>query len=259
MIIKGLKLFLFLITVALLISCNKAEKESINSSQNTLNWAGSYRGVIPNYDNQGVYVELELTDTLTYIKSTKQSGTNDRLVTIDGTFTWSKDGNSIILESDSETKNSILKIEKNRVLWENITGTENVESELENYVMTKVPGILFEREWIVKKISNQYINVRPTINSMYAYINFSSEENKIYGFSGCNFFNAYYHLNGQEISFTPIKSTKMVGPNINIESELFRKLRETNQFEIIDDELFFKNEQGIHLITATAKAKKIVK
>jgi heat shock protein HslJ len=252
MIVTRLKVILLLITVLFLVSCNKSGKEDLNNSKNSLNWSGSYRGVIPNLHNHGVYIELELTEGLTFTRRTKQFGTKDEVATIKGTFTWAEDGGSIILESDFESQNSILMVEKNKVIWKNIKGIEYSDDEISNYVLSKVPRILFEKEWIITQVSGEYINVRPTDNSEYVYINFSSDENKIFGYGGCNYFEAYYFLTGNEISFTPIKATKMTGANIKIESELFTNLKNTQKFEIIDSELFLKNEQGIHLIIANA-------
>ena len=250
------KFLLVSVTILLILACTKENTIDTHTSKISLDWAGYYQGVTPKYDNQGVYTDLELRDDLTFTKRTKRLGQEKKLTSISGTFSWSSDGNSIVLESDFEAKNSILSVQENRLVWQNIQGIEIGESERENYVLTKIPGILMEREWVIKKMSDDFINIVPKGENDHIYIFFDGDENKVYGFGGCNFFHASYHLVDNEIAFTPILSTKMAGPNINIENRFFNILRETRKYEIVGNELYFINDKGLHLMLAVTKDKK---
>jgi len=107
-----------------------------------------------------------------------------------------------------------------------------------------------------KDIQISFINILPQGDNDHINIYFDSKENRVYGFGGCNFFRASYHLVDNEITFTPIISTKMAGPNIDMENRFFRILRETKKYEIVGNKLYFMNENGLHLMEAVAKSEK---
>lgn len=251
-----IKLLILFIIALVILSCAKEPNIDINNSRDTVEWAGYYQGVIPKDDNQGTYTDIELKEDLTFIKRTKKVGQEEKLMTINGTFSWSKDGNSILLESDYESNSSTLIVQENRLVWKNIQAREIAENERENFVLTKIPGILMEKKWVIKKISDTTINIIPKDENDQIYIFFASDENKVYGFGGCNFFRAYYHLVDNEISFTPVISTKMAGPNIAIENRFFSALKEIKKYEIVGNELYFMNENGLHLMAAVARNEK---
>lgn len=251
-----IKLFFLVIMLFLLISCAKKEVEASNSSRKTLDWAGTYCGVVPNYDNLGTYIELELNEDLTFTKRVKKQGTSDELKTVKGTITWSKDGNSMVLDSYAEVESSVLLVKKDMVQWKKINEIEFDDELVENNTLAKSPKDLLGKEWIITRIYNEFINVRPTENNEYIYLTFSKEENKVNGFGGCNYFMVYYHMINNDIKFMPIRSTNMTGPNIDIEKDLFDVLSKTRKYEIIDNELYLSDEKGIHLLVANAVTKK---
>lgn len=250
------RLLMLFVILLLLLGCAKESNIDSHNSQIALDWAGYYQGVIPKYDNAGTYIDLELKDDLTFIKRTKRLSEEDKLTTISGVFEWSEDGNSIILESDYESRNSTLTVQENRLVWQNLQGIEIAEQDRENYILTKIPGILKEKEWVVRKISNDFINIVPQGDNNHIYIFFDSDENKVYGFGGCNFFRASYHLIDNEIAFTPVLSTMMAGPNLDIENKFFQTLRNTVKYEIVGNELYFKDENGLQLMVAEVKKEK---
>jgi heat shock protein HslJ len=243
--------------VLVLVACAQEKKVDDHNSRLSLDWAGFYQGTIPQSDNKDVYTDLELKEDQTFIKRSKKLDKDERLMVASGIFTWTEDGNSIILESDYESHNSMLKVQENRLVWQDIQGTIINEADNDNYVLTKIPGILKEREWQVTKIADAPVNIIRQGNNNHIYIYFDSDEKRVYGFGGSNFFRASYHLVDNEIAFTPILSTKMAGPNSEIENKFFKVLRETRKYEIVGNELYFMNENGLHLLVAeTKKGKK---
>ena len=249
MLLKRNLLLLLLILLAVL-GCTQKKPDNAHNSQNALDWQGFYQGIIPNSDANGTYTDIELKEDLTFIKRTKEPGEDEKLFVAEGTFTWSKDGSKIVLESDAESRTSTLVVQENRLVWSNIQGKTIDKKDQEDYVLSQIPGIVVEKEWMVTKIKNKSAKITPIGDNLYAYFHFSNDENKFYGFSGCNFFRASFHIKGNELSFTPIASTMMAGPNLEIESDLFQGLDNVKSFEIKGSYLYLSDEANNVIITA---------
>lgn len=92
-----------------------------HTSQTSLDWAGVYTGVFPCADCEGIEVELELKDNLTYIAKYTYLGKpeGDNTLTNEGPFTWNDDGNSISLQAEGEPsqykvgENLLFKLDEN--------------------------------------------------------------------------------------------------------------------------------------------------
>lgn len=250
------KLYLLIImSVLVLLQACKSDKviEQADSSRRSLDWTGYYQGLILQGDNEGTYIDLELHEDSTFVKREKKLNSEDKLIAINGTFSWSEDGNDIILTSDFEAYNSILKVEKQHLIWKK-RQNENILAEKSNdYILTKIPGLLLEREWVITSIANIDVHLSPKGNNEHINIFFASDENKAYGFGGCNFYRTSYHLIDNELAFTPIMATKMAGPNINIENKFFANLQKVKKYQIVDKELYLSDENGLNIIKAKLK------
>lgn len=109
-----------------------------HNAQTSLDWKGTYEGVLPCADCEGIKTELELNDDNTYELETEYLGAKEELKeTQKGTFIW-VDGNNIQLEGlKDENASKMYKIEENKVRFLNKDGSL-VEGELaEHYVLTK--------------------------------------------------------------------------------------------------------------------------
>ena len=73
-------------------------------------------------------------------------------------------------------------------------------------------------------------------------IQFDSETKKVSGFSGCNQFFGNYNVEGNNISFSPLGSTKMFCQEEKnaIETKLMASLSNVNMFEIRRQAITFK-------------------
>jgi uncharacterized lipoprotein NlpE involved in copper resistance len=70
-----------------------------DNSQNSLDWQGTYKGVTPCADCEGIETELVLNKDLTYAIKTKYLGKGDGKVFEEkGSFVWDKTGGIISLE-----------------------------------------------------------------------------------------------------------------------------------------------------------------
>jgi len=70
----------------------------IHTSQNSLDWAGTYEGVLPCADCPGTESRLTLNHDGSYQLVTRSQGRQDAAKTVSGSFTWQADGNAIALD-----------------------------------------------------------------------------------------------------------------------------------------------------------------
>jgi heat shock protein HslJ/uncharacterized lipoprotein NlpE involved in copper resistance len=72
-----------------------------HTSQHSLDWAGTYEGLLPCAGCIGVLTTLRLESDGTYALSTRRLVRGEASATFQGRFTWSEDGGSIRLASDA--------------------------------------------------------------------------------------------------------------------------------------------------------------
>ena len=68
-----------------------------HTSRNSLDWAGTYTGVLPCADCAGLKTTLTIRSDSSYHLETRPLGQEDRLFVEQGTFTWMEGGNIIQL------------------------------------------------------------------------------------------------------------------------------------------------------------------
>ena len=132
---KGIILYLIAISI-LISSCNSSPKESSqeniqgiaseSNAQNSLDWSGTYEGILPCADCEGIKTVVKLNSDDTYHLSMEYID-RDFTYMDSGTFSWAENGNQIKLKGSQgdETKyfvseNKIIQLdyEGNRITGE---------------------------------------------------------------------------------------------------------------------------------------------
>lgn len=149
-----MKITLILCTTLLFISCKKEIKEveiktdsiskvaiekqlDAHNSQNSLDWQGTYKGVIPCADCEGIETEITLNADLTFTLKTKYLGKGDGKVFQEtGSFVWDKTGGIISLEG-LKGRPSQYKVGENRLIQLDMEGNVITGDLAEKYVLTK--------------------------------------------------------------------------------------------------------------------------
>ena len=100
---------------------------------------------------------------------------------------------------------------------------------------------LFDTKWSLKKVyTGQAIQAVDTK----AFIRFDKEKGSAGGNGSCNSFGSNSTINGHEVSFKNIFSTKMYCEAVQqIESSFFNRLERANRFEIKDNTLFLYHDK----------------
>lgn len=150
------KLILSLATVMLIIGCKNTPKkegsepipnqteinESLNeketadehTSQNSIDWEGSYFDTIPCASCPGIKVFITLTKDNKFEKVSEYLESEDGVITETGTFSWSEDGSKITLDDENKT---IYKIAENSIFLLDKDGKEITGELADKYILQK--------------------------------------------------------------------------------------------------------------------------
>lgn len=149
-----MKIFIVLCTSFLFFSCKKEIKQTeiksdsiveravdtlsiSDNSQNSLDWQGTYKGVIPCADCEGIETEITIKYDLTYVVKTIYLGKGKgEIFEETGRFVWDKTGSKISLEG-LKGKSSQYKVGENQLIQLDMEGKIITGALAEKYVLTK--------------------------------------------------------------------------------------------------------------------------
>ena len=92
-----------------------------HSSRNSLDWAGTYEGVLPCADCPGIKLRLKLQQDGRYELSTQYLERQPAAQTVRGSFSWNAEGNAITL--DAAGGGQQFRVGEGRLLQMNRDGT----------------------------------------------------------------------------------------------------------------------------------------
>ncbi len=233
---KTFRFLLVLVAVmATTYACtNKSSDNSQNSttevvdehtSRNALDWAGTYSGVLPCASCEGIETELKIKDDNTYSLTTSYLGEDDPMTeTIEGSFEWLEEGNTIKLDGIEEgSRSPFFKIEENRVRYLDLEGNV-VEGELESYYILSKEGnpMVEDKKWQLVELNGKEIEGSNPENY---FIIFNSEDGRANAKANCNSLGFTYKIKNEfRIELQQGMSTMMACPDGNIELEFLEVL-----------------------------------
>ena len=143
------KLILTLITTIVILgmSCGRQSIEQsaseemsdeffdMHNARIALDYVGSYSGVLPCADCEGIRTEVILVDESQFIRKTQYIGQDDMVFEESGIYTWDEAGNTITLEGVDEPNQYF--VSENRIFHLDKDGNR-IEGELaEKYILKK--------------------------------------------------------------------------------------------------------------------------
>lgn len=123
------QILVMVLASTVLFSCETKKEESVietgnketvdmHNAKNSLDILGTYKGVLPCADCEGIQTEITLLKDETYSKKTKYLGKDDKVLEEMGDYTWKEDGNTLILEGINTdpieylvTENSLMQLD----------------------------------------------------------------------------------------------------------------------------------------------------
>ena len=118
------------------VAVDKVPGADMHNAQISLDWNGTYKGVTPCADCEGIETEVTLNKDMTYIIKTKYKGKGDKVFEDTGDFKWDKTGSIVILEGLKD-RSSQFFVGENTLTQLDMDGKRVMGDLAENYVLKK--------------------------------------------------------------------------------------------------------------------------
>ncbi|MDX1277493.1 copper resistance protein NlpE N-terminal domain-containing protein [Oceanihabitans sediminis] len=229
------------IAMLFITSCNSNKKQSetdatqqeevadMHNSQNSLDWDGTYTGTLPCADCEGIESTITLNSDLTYSAKAVYLGEKGVQFDSEGKFKWMDNGSKIQLSDEEGTmyfvgENTLTLLDKN--------GEKNTGELAEHYVLKKQDHSTYEftdTKWRLVKLMGK------DISDSEVFISFATDENKVFGFSGCNNFNGSFEVaHGSQLKLSEVATTlkSCEEANMDLEKEFMEMLNTADNFSL---------------------------
>ena len=271
-----MKKTILLLFVVLLFSCQKpklteknASVNEIHNAKNSLDYVGTYKGILPCVDCNGTEIVLIINENSTFCIKTKYEGKGDKIFMQKGNFVWDKNGSTIILTDVKNAPNRYF-VGENTLTQLNSSGKIIIGSLADEYILSKQrndtssidaveensatvdlnnriaatttiekvnPAIgkytLAETKWKLISIDKRKIFQK---NKQAYFIKLNSRDGKFTAFAGCNsIFGKYAMPSSSTLAFMEVGSTRMACANMTSETKFFKALELTNGY-ILENE-----------------------
>lgn len=249
-------IILFIAFSPLMSSCDSSNdkyssemiRPDMHNSMISLDWAGTYHGVVPCADCEGIDTKITLTEDFTYQIERNYIGRSDQIFRSGGTFSWSEDGSRIQLNDlNPSHAPGVFQVGENRLFQLDMEGNRIRGDLAQHYILTKVINNLSGLQWELLELEGTRISLN---NELYRTprLHFLSDENRIEGNGGCNRFNGRYMImSDNRISISEIASTKMACEQMDIENKFFGALERADYYTLNHDTLSFNQSDRIYL------------
>lgn len=216
---------------------NTNNPDNAHNSKNSLDYYGTYSGVVPCADCEGIKTSITLLKDGTFTKSVQYLGKEDIAITENGNYTWNDEGSAIsIATSPNETQ--MYKVGENVLFHLDKEGNRIEGSLAENYKLQKVMETnevneIENKKWVLVELLGKKISSEE--NSKQAFILLNSEVSKISGYNSCNNFNATYELKGEnEISLGNMAVTRKACLDMTTSASFNEVLNKVDNYTIKD-------------------------
>lgn len=213
---------------------------SIHNSRNSLDWDGTYRGVIPCADCPGIKTEITLYNDLNYIFSRQYLGKSDSVYIEKGTFRWNDAGTQIRFNTPAgEPGGNHFFVGENNLVMLDAFGNKIEGALIENYRLSRT-GSNMEitgKYWKLIELGGVEIKNHDSGDRI-PHLNLRPEENRVAGNTGCNSFTGSYELGQQnQIRFSPLATTRMYCREVEYENDFLNLFDRAKSYKSIDDSL----------------------
>lgn len=196
----------------------------------SVDWPGSYSGVLPCDFCQGVETEVTLTSDARYVLSQQYFGKDESARTSTGTFSWH--GNTALLDGLKPGEASgLYQVEEGRLRQLDAQGNEVVGELAPRYVLTKNGNPAAEdKRWQLVELFGRPVAGRAETH----YLIFHSREGRLEAKANCNVLRSEYKIrNTYQLHIKPGASTLMACPDQqNLEQDLARALAQTDNLSV---------------------------
>lgn len=279
-----MKKLLLLFVVASLASCQKpaAKKNNVadtaHNAKNSLDYIGTYKGILPCADCQGLATEITINENATFSIKSKYLGKGEKIFVQKGNFTWNKKGTTIILTDIRNAPNQYF-VSENKLTQLDMSG-KKITGELANdYVLSKQPTDTFNIETAEEtKATTVDLNSRMATTTTIEKVNpavgkytlaetkwklvslnkkkvkqkgkkeyflkLNSKDGKFIAFAGCNSIAGSYAMpSSNTLAFTETIMTQMACPNMALETSFTAMLEKVQGYKLEKESLILYHQK----------------
>jgi heat shock protein HslJ len=220
-----------------------------HSSRVSVDWQGTYRGILPCADCEGIETVITLLEDGSYQRSVRYLGREDYPRRDQGEFEWDDAGGLITLDdgmADGATMQRY-RVGENRLFHLDRQG-QRVSGDLaDRYVLEKDRSDprLEGREWVLTELFGEPVSLgegqrAPTLA-------FDGARGRVTGSDGCNRLMGSYRLFERDrIEFSQLASTMMACPDMTLPDRFRDVLDKVGDYAITNGELsLFKGRTAI--------------
>jgi heat shock protein HslJ len=224
-------------------SCTSQKKATLkndmkagDNSMISVDWAGTYQGILPCADCEGIKTQIVLSKDLSYVLETQYLGKDEKVFQTKGLFKWDEKGSRITLDDAGK---QIYLVGENRLFHLDKDGNRIPGDLAGKYVMEKEKTELAGKYWKLVRLNGKPVET----GEREAFIMFNEEEARVHGNSSCNTFNGKYELlEANRIKFASFAMTRMACIGNNIESEFMQIFEKTTSYSLTSNELILQDE-----------------
>ncbi len=242
------KNFLFGISLLAVVACNNNQPQtppqnvagidSNHNAQTSLDWNGTYSGITPCADCEGIETSLTLNKDMTYSLSTRYLGKSTEPQVTKGNFSFNAGGNTVTLSNVSNGPSQFF-VGENQLFQLDLHGNRITGELAEKYILKKgtmSTDPLANTEWVLielmgKPLTQKMPNAKP-LNLKF------NEAGRMSAFVRCNTAGGSYELKeGNRIRFSQLISTMMACDDMELENEYKRVLEQVDNYNLTDSTL----------------------
>ncbi len=214
-----------------------------DNSFNALDWAGSYSGILPCADCEGVETAITITKNLDYSLTSLYQGKNAKKFEQKGKFEWNAEGNKITLQGLENAPNIFL-VGENQLIQLDLNGNRITGNLAAKYTLQKVDSgenrsapkdaisvqtvnkpITETKWWIVELMG------KPIEKNERYFFQLGAEKNNVSAKAGCNTIAGRFEIfEDNRIVFSKMFSTKMACENMDDEQTLIDVLKNAESY-----------------------------
>jgi heat shock protein HslJ len=219
-------------------SMDTADPPDMHTSKNSLDWAGSYLGVIPCADCMGIVQVLELKANDSYQLSSEYLGKAKKRFIEEGEFSWNPEGSKITLDNEQ-----MYWLNENAVVMLDREG-QRIEGELrDRYRLSKtevgplsetVPADVSSSKWAV-----YWVDGMDWQEKMKGSAHFSiTDKMQLVGAGPCNRFQAEAEIPAtQVLNLGKMAATKRACPQLEGEQDYFSALGTVQYYFVFSSQI----------------------
>ncbi|MCH6201888.1 copper resistance protein NlpE N-terminal domain-containing protein [Aquiflexum sp. LQ15W] len=208
-----------------------------DNSQNSLDWKGVYKGVLPCADCEGIETTINLKSGGTFKRIQTYLGKKDGLFADEGTFQWDEKGSKITLYG-KQGESQMYLVGENALFHLDKEGNRISGDLAPNYILPKNPTDprIEDKKWIITELRGNQIQSKESFKEVF--LQFEMETATVSGNGSCNnIFGPYELKEENQITFGNIASTMMACPEMEMEKTFLEILREADNYSVTDSTL----------------------